>query len=515
MKRLVITALLVMSVVFQNATYAVGQTTMTLYPIADNYADSKYPERGHYGKQSVLYVGNSYDREQNLWGSERIFIRFNVNELPRQYVIEQATLQLWQFYAPKTNQTYETHRVLRDWNETTQNWNNQPSWALNKTSEATAPTTEGVVVQWDITKDVQAWYSGQAANYGTMIKAAKEENATDASSGFWSREYPVGPHEEWRPKLVLALKPRPEVAYTVAVNAAGLPAPLSAVIYVDGKAYASVSANRTEEIMFVRGTSHNITATKQVTGPAGVRYTCDASQAQVSASSFYVFTYLAEYEVSFQTDPADLFQTPATGWHRLGDKLAVKRTGPETVDTAPGARLVFDGWKLNSQRLTNEPDTIVVDGPIVLEGRYRVEYYLNVTSPTGATKGSGWYTKDSAAPFSVDMSTYPDPGPLGLLGVKRSFVRWIGSNNFLGAPEAAQGLVLMEEPTKVQAVWQEDWSSSVFNLSIVLALAACILLEVAWRRRGHRRSKSKLTTPRTDRRVRLEPRPIKESRKSA
>jgi len=488
MKRLIVALLLVTSILLQSTSFAVAQASMTLYPIADNYPDSKYPERGHYGKTPVLYVGNSYDHAQDIWGSERIYIRFNLNELPKQHVILHAALILWQFYAPKTNQTYETHRVLGDWNETTQNWNTQPAWSTEKTSEANAPAIDGVAVEWDITKDVQAWYGGQAPNYGTMIKVATEEHAEDASSGFWSKDYTFDSHEEWKPRLVVTLEPLPSVAYSVTVSIAGLTVPLSTTIYADGQRYGSASSDKSEAILFLQGTSHNITVSKHVTGSTGVRYTCEENQAQVSAAASYVFTYNMEYEVTFLADPPDLFQLPSSGWYKAGKELALGRTGPDMIDTAPSVRLVFEGWQLNSQRLTNEPKTIVVDRPIVLEARYRTEYYLNVTSPIGTTKGSGWYTEYSTVSFSVDTSTHPAQGLFGLLGVKYSFVRWVGSDNLMGTPESPQGSAVIAEPTTVEAVWQEDWSSAFTNIFLILiVLAACVTILVVRKRRGNKR----------------------------
>lgn len=484
MKRLVVALLLLMSVFLQNASFAVGQASLTLYPIADNYADSKYPERGHYGKTPVLYVGNSYDHAQNIWGSERIYIRFNLNELPKQQVILHAALILWQFYAPKTNQTYETHRVLADWDEATQNWNTQPAWSPEKTSEATAPAREGVPVEWDITKDVQAWYGGQAPNYGTMIKIVTEEQVRDASSGFWSRDYSFDSHEEWKPRLVVTVEPLQSIAYSVTVNVEGLAAPLSATVYADGQQYGAASTNQPKTILFVQGTSHNITVSRHVAGPTGVRYTCEENQMQVSSASSYVFAYSTEYEVAFEGDPPDLFQLPSSGWYKAGEKLAVARTGPDVIDSAPNVRLVFEGWQLNSQKLASEPEAIVVSGPTVLEAHYVTEYYLSVTSPVGTTAGSGWYAKYSTVSFSVDASTYPVQGFIGILGVKYSFVRWVGSSNFIGTPESPQASVAIMEPTKVEAVWNEDWSSAHTNILLIfVALAACAVI-VVWIRRG-------------------------------
>ena len=488
MKLLFVAMLLIMSALFQNATLAVGQTNMTLHPIADNYVDSKYPDRGHYGKMSFLYVGNSYDHAQNIWGSERIFMRFNLTGLPKNHVIVRATLTFWQYNAPKSNQTYETHRVLGDWDETTQNWHNQPSWSATITSETVAPPlgAQGaeVPVEWDITSDVKAWYDGSAVNYGIMIKVADEEQSQNASSGFWSREYP---QEGVEPTLSLVLQPEPTLAYVVTIGAEGLANGTLPTITIDGQAYGSLHPGRIESIALYRGTAHTIAVSKLVSGPLGVRYRCNSSEIRVSTDTSHIFIYSVEYLVTFSMEPSNLFQTPPTGWYTENATLAVNRVGADVINTGQGVRLFFDGWYMNSQKQKIEPTTVKVTGPIALEGRYTTEYFLNVTSSIGTTKGSGWYQKDSTASFSIDAATYPDRGFLGLLGVRQSFTRWTGSNDFLGETELPQCSVIMKEPTTVEPVWQEDWSPAIVNTSLVLiTLIACILIAATLRRRSHK-----------------------------
>jgi hypothetical protein len=472
-KHLMIFTLLIMSGFLQDLSLVAAQTNVVLYPVADNYADSKYPTRA-YGYDSFLFVGNKYDRSQDIWGSERIYIRFNLTGLPNNYVVVRATLKLWQYDAPKLNQTYETHRVLAEWNETTQNWDNQPASAAAVTSQTVAPAREDVGIEWDITSDVKAWHSGEAPNYGTMIKVAKEERCSeceDASSGFWSREYPARSHEEWRPKLVVVLGGNPALTYVVSVGTVGLPGELATAIEVDGRSYGSASSGRQERITFDRGTTHNITVSKLLmSGSAGVRYVCDTNQAQVSGGGSYVFSYRVEYMVSFSTDPPSLFETPASGWYTAGEILWVNHTGPRVINEAQGTRLVFRGWSVNSQKVTAQSTSVTVNEPIVVVGRYDTEYYLNVTSPIGETKGSGWYLKDSDASFSIDRTTVPAEGILGILGLGRSFIQWVGSNNFLGVPVEPRGSVTMKEPTKIDAVWQDDYGSLVLHIAILLLI---------------------------------------------
>lgn len=192
------------------AVEARAEGSVVLYSVADNYADSKYPKSA-YGHVSALYVGNSYDHAQNIWGSERIYIRFNLSSVPEGKWVLAATLRLWQYYPPASPQEYETHRVLGEWKERVQTWNDQPEWNAEKTSSTVAPSQTEVAVEWDITADVRAWYSGEASNYGTMIKVAKEEHMSDASSGFWSKEYPV---QEWKPRLTITLGDEPPTTLT-------------------------------------------------------------------------------------------------------------------------------------------------------------------------------------------------------------------------------------------------------------------------------------------------------------
>lgn len=487
MKRLAIVSLLIVSVLLHNVALSVAQTTVTLHPAEDYYADSKYPKSA-YGKTSFLYVGNSYDHAQNIWGSERIFIRFDLTGLPKNHVILQTALRLWQYYAPATNQTYEAYRVLNRWDERTQNWNNQPPCASNKTSQTIAPARTEVPVEWDITSDVNAWYSGEAPNYGTMIKVAKEERVRDASSGFWSREYPVGQHEEWKPRLIVVFQGAPTSVYAVTINASGLPNTLTYTITVDGQVYKSVSPDTEERIIFDKGTAHTLSVSNTIAGPAGVRYVCNDNKTDVSAEASLIFGYTVEYLVTFTLEPDTMFHTSPSGWYPANTTLMAQRTGPDLTETSPGTRTIFDGWYLNSQKLTTEPSSIIVNGPITLIGRYNTEYYLEVRSPIGNTEGSGWYQKDSVASFSVDRTTLSEVGFFGLLGLRRSFVKWTGSNNFLGVQETAQGSVVMKEPTTIEAVWQEDWSSVFLSLGILflaVVVIASAMVIVARRRRSH------------------------------
>ena len=472
-----------MSVFVHSTGFAAAQTTLTLNAVADNYPDSKYPKSA-YGTRPILYAGNSYDHEQNIWGSERIYIRFDVSAIPKDQVILQATLRLWQYYAPALDQQYEVHRVLQGWDEKTENWLNQPTWAETKTSETTAPPRTEVPVEWDITSDVKAWCSGEAKNYGIMIKVAKEEHVRDASSGFWSGEYPV---EDWKPKLTIILGGNPTSTYAVRVSATGLPSNVTSSVLVDGKPHGVVSPDSSQWIVFDKKTTHTVSVSELVATSESVRYKCAVNKIQASTDASYVFTYTAEYLVIFSTYPSNMFQTPATGWYGLGTVLVANRTGADFVNTAPGTRLSFEGWSENHIPACPCLRTIVVNMPMVIEGRYTTEYYLNVTSPIGETQGSGWYRNGSIAHFSVEAPEMVAPGPLGQFFLKRSFVRWSGSDNLLEPTGETVGSIAMTIPANIRAVWQYDWVSMLVNPIALLIIAAILVATIiAYRRlRNH------------------------------
>jgi hypothetical protein len=73
-----------------------GQTAeITSGAAADNYADYMYPNSA-YGNRPILYVGNSYDRVQNLSGPARIYIQFDLSAVPEHALALSAEILLYQ-----------------------------------------------------------------------------------------------------------------------------------------------------------------------------------------------------------------------------------------------------------------------------------------------------------------------------------------------------------------------------------------------------------------------------------
>lgn len=282
--------------------------------------------------------------------------------------------------------------------------------------------------------------------------------------------------------------------YTVTVGVNGLPHDFNSTITVDGHPYGLISAGQRVDVPFGPGT-HSISTTDIITASSTTRYRCKESELLVNAGGNYTFSYEPEYSATFSTEPSSYFETPANGWYPNGTVLQLNRLERDVVVTGQMTRIAFDGWYVNSEKLVEAPGcttcpggtptTIVVDKPVTVEGRYRTEYYLNVTSPIGKTEGSGWYASDSTANFSLDTTRVASEGISGWLGLKRAFIRWDGSQNFLGIPMEPQGSIIMRGPATIEAIWQDDWSSVTVNLALLITfILGVIVVGVVLRRRS-------------------------------
>ena len=216
--------ILALTVAFSNlnAAYAV-QSTLIIQPSAsDTYANSFdviiHRAPGH-GEDLGMFVGNCYFAPEELYGTARSYIRFNLTEIPSEFQIVKAFLKLYMYSAPASPQIYEAYRITSDWSEHWLNWTVQPTYASYPTGCTTINATPSTGwISWDITEDIKAWYSGSAPNYGTMLKMKFERNASDEVAAFYPREIR---YADLRPKLEVTLEgevPIPELqAFTVPV----------------------------------------------------------------------------------------------------------------------------------------------------------------------------------------------------------------------------------------------------------------------------------------------------------
>jgi len=208
---------LILALSLANLSGANGvQSTIVIQPsIADTYANS-FDEIIHrapgHGEDLGMFVGNVYFAPEKLYGTARSYIKFNLTDVSSDAEVVKAFLTLYMYSAPASPQIYEAHRITSDWSEHWLNWTVQPTYAAYPTNYTTISSAQSASwISWDITEDVKAWYSGNAQNYGTLLKIKFERNASDEVAAFYPREirYP-----DLRPKLEVTFEsevPIPEL----------------------------------------------------------------------------------------------------------------------------------------------------------------------------------------------------------------------------------------------------------------------------------------------------------------
>jgi hypothetical protein len=166
---------------------------------ADAWIDEHAPIDNN-GEDSMLKVMSRAPSDNS-----RALVRFTVPQAPARCVLESATLRLYSDSAPDVPRTLQALRLTSVWQENTVTWGNQPTTAG---PAAEAPAAMGYV-QWNVTSQVQAMYSGDG-NHGFLIRHASENDPAGAEEGFFSKEKRENP---------------PELVLTFAAAGGGAPGP--------------------------------------------------------------------------------------------------------------------------------------------------------------------------------------------------------------------------------------------------------------------------------------------------
>jgi hypothetical protein len=166
---------------------------------ADAWIDEHAPTDNH-GDASTLKVMSRASSENS-----RAVVRFTLPQAPAGCLVESATLRLYSDGAPDVPRTLQALRLSSAWEENSVTWGNQPA-TVGPAAEA--PAAMGYV-QWNVTSQVQAMFSGEG-NHGFLIRHAIENDSPGAEEGFFSKEKRENP---------------PELVLTFAAAGGGAPVP--------------------------------------------------------------------------------------------------------------------------------------------------------------------------------------------------------------------------------------------------------------------------------------------------
>ena len=161
-------------------------------------------------------------------------------------------------------------------------------------------------------------------------------------------------------------------------------------------------------------------------------------------------------------------------------------------------RAVFMGWEADHITGVMYPNqttlevSVQTEGTVFLNAEYKIQYFLNLTSPYGSVSGEGWYDAGSTANISVNPDQLSAGGILGLLGVKNVFANWQGAGTTV---MPAAGEIIMNSSHVLQAVWQTDYSALYLSAGVlgvfllVLSIAGAytykkrqVILDFSWLR---------------------------------
>jgi len=143
-KTLILVLLSFLLVQLQAVNVWAVESTLIIQPsIADTFVNSmylqtKYPEDPH-GYLWSIFAGNMYVEYDSykLYGSSRIYVKFNITSIPKDAKVLSANMCLFMFDPPKAAQEFETYRVLADWNQHQLTWRTQPPTTRTRTSATT------------------------------------------------------------------------------------------------------------------------------------------------------------------------------------------------------------------------------------------------------------------------------------------------------------------------------------------------------------------------------------------
>ncbi|MBU7316168.1 DNRLRE domain-containing protein [Paenibacillus oleatilyticus] len=186
--------------------------TIKLFPVQDAFVREGIPTLNYGTEQSMAVGYNSPFNE-----SYRALIQFDISSLPKDIIIDKASVNLFSSEIKKTSQQLGIFTLQAEWNEIGVTWNNQP----NISDLLDIQNVKDGKISFDITNETKNWHDGSVSNNGLEIKAVNE--TVNEYVQFNTRENPIDkPYLEitYRDKTIYSFG-RSEVLSKVFIYAVG------------------------------------------------------------------------------------------------------------------------------------------------------------------------------------------------------------------------------------------------------------------------------------------------------
>ncbi len=181
--------------------------------------------------------------------------------------------------------------------------------------------------------------------------------------------------------------------------------------------------------------------------------------------------YKAQYLLSITLAPPELAQRedmPKSGWHDAG-QIAKLGPVPQNITVSSVERLTQLSWDIDGMIQPGTSTEVPMDGSHRVELTYRREYYLDVASNLGETKGSGWYPSGQKATFRVTHSGSDFP-------VRIIFKGWNPSPPTARIADVSKTEtdVIMDRPYVIEAEWTVDYTPILILISAITSVVVLI-----------------------------------------
>ncbi len=205
---LLILGLLVATVV---GFWATSVATLTLFPTMDNYSWQSVPYANN-GHSDNFQITSATVAPKNMRG----WVAFDVRGIPSDALMVHADfrLRVWsksdndpsKGFGDSTGRVYGVYRITQPWNESGENWVNQPTYTEEHFASAKVPAGDAgwagplLYMDWDVTAIVHDWRSG-SSNYGFVVRDTQENSTILYSTQFFTHDQV--PNQSYFPRLIV------------------------------------------------------------------------------------------------------------------------------------------------------------------------------------------------------------------------------------------------------------------------------------------------------------------------
>jgi len=222
---------------------------------------------------------------------------------------------------------------------------------------------------------------------------------SDAPTGTWAIKVYCAEHDNLHGSTTFTVTKLPTVSITITSNPTG-----TNFVKVDD---ATITTPTTFD--WVVNSTHTLEALSPVEGATGTQYVWvnwndGGDQTHIYTVPTSSTTVTANYKTQYYLKVNSAYGTTSgEGWYDEGVTTSVS-VATDTIDLAPGERVVFVGWSGDATGTGLTSDPITMDGPKIAEALWKTQYLVSFTQTGSLATPTLTYSIDGGTPTT---STVP------------------------------------------------------------------------------------------------------------